>query len=556
MTIGYVGLGAMGNALARRLVGTHPTLVWDLNPKAVETMERAGGRSARDLRHIAEECDVIFLCLPRSKDVESVLFGSGMAEALRPGALVIDQTSGIPAMSAGFAKRLAANSVGMIDAPVAGGVPAALAGSVAIMVSGPDTDIDRALPLLHEISPRVFRCSHRVGDAQASKLVNNCVNSGYRMATLELVALGRKFGLSLPVLTDVLSAGWGANFTAKRLLPALVEGRPSTDFSLALMLKDVNQCLAIAASFGVPMPISSLTRGLMQAGQNLLTPTAGLDEIVDAMEQLAAAPIRPQEKPAPPTQQNGSRPLRIGICSGERLSTATRSAISAGRDVISVSAETLEDAAAPELVIDFTRRAPADFERLAARLAERGIALVDAASGSVPYNLIDSPDIWLCGGSASAFALAGPVLEGSSGRAIHCGAPGSGRIAELVGSAVAICNRAAMYENAWTGLAFGLEPSAMATALNEGSGWSAEGARVLDAMKSGDASSATSLGSIADDMDELMQLALTAGAPLFLAGIVRATVQAEVARTGRNATLDELAPPLLRRGSAARPSQM
>ena len=553
--IGYVGLGAMGNALARRLARGHALLVWDLNPKAVEAMVDVCAEAARDLPHMAAECGIVFLCLPRSANVEKVVFGSGgLIEAVRPGALIIDQTSGVPTQSADFARRLSAGGIGMIDAPVAGGVPAALAGSVAIMVSGPDADVTRAMPILLEISPRVFRCSGRVGDAQAAKLVNNCVNSGYRMATLELVELGRKLGLSLPVLTEVLSTGWGGNFTAKRLLPALVEGRPSTDFSLALMLKDVNQCLEIAATSGVPMPISSLARGLMQAGQNLLAPKAGLDEVVDAIERLAASSIREPAAGAAADAVAADRGTGFGagLVGGDRLSADTFAAIAATPGIVRVSTDDLERGTAPDLVIDLTRRPPAEFRRLAAQLAEQGISLVDAASGSAPSGSIDAPGVWLCGGSASALARARPVLETASGRAIHCGPSGSGRLAELVGSAVAVCNRLIIYENAWTGLAFGLEPAAMATALNEGSGWSAEGALVLDAIRCGAPTTAVRLGDMADEMDELMRLAIATDSPLFVAGAVRAAIQAEATRRGRDATLDALAPPALLTGAATR----
>jgi 3-hydroxyisobutyrate dehydrogenase len=523
LKVGYIGLGAMGSALARRLVHVHPTLVWDLNPKAVAALVQIGAEAAPTTKDLAAECEIVFLCLPRSSDVEHVIFGSGgLAEGLKPGTLIVDQTSGIPSASCAFASRLATLGIGMIDAPVAGGVPAAIAGTVAIMVSGADRDLSRAMPLLQAISPRVYRCSDRVGDAQAAKLVNNCVNSGYRMATLELVALGRMLGLSLPVMTRVLDKGWGSNFTAKRLLPSLIAKRPSTDFALSLMLKDVNQCLAIGMASGAPMPISVLARGLMQAGLNLLSPRAGLDEVVGAIERLTAVSILDAAPEDADFAPGGTPPerSRVGLCGTDRLSAGTLAALQA-HPAIDVLTDDLSSAELPGLIIDFTRRCPAEFQRLASQLAVRGVSLIDIGSVAAPTDPIDMPGAWLCGGSEAAFAMARPVIEATSGAAIHCGPTGSARLAELIAGAVALCNRAIVYENAQAGLKFGLEPSAMATALNEGSGWSAEGALVLEALVTGGSTTCVTLGAMLDELNELMRLAMVNGAPLFIAGTVR-----------------------------------
>lgn len=290
--IGYIGLGAMGGALARRLVQKHPLTVWDLNETAVQALVDQGATAAMSAVAMARECDIVVLCLPRSADVRQVIFGpGGLIEGLAVGTLVIDQTSGTPNETLQMARDLARRGISLIDAPVAGGVPAAQAGSAAIMVSGPDDAYAKAYPFLSAISTKVYRAGSRVGDGQAVKLINNSINSGLRIATLELVALGRKLGLELDAMTDALNAGWGGNFTAKRLLPALLERRPSADFALTLMVKDLNQVIALGSEHGVPLHIANLVRGLMQMAVNTLGNDAGLDDIVGFVETISKASL-------------------------------------------------------------------------------------------------------------------------------------------------------------------------------------------------------------------------------------------------------------------------
>lgn len=281
MKIGYVGLGAMGGALAKWLVEEHSLLVWDLNPAAMERFVALGGTAATSMAQLARDSDVIVTCLPRSAEVEQALFGdAGLAAGLSAGKLVIDQTSGVPDETRRLAARLEAMGVAMLDAPVAGGVPAAAAGRVTIIVSGPDHAQNRAAPVFEAMTSKIYRAGARVGDAQAVKTLNNMLNMINRLSTLELAALGIRLGAPLPMLTDRLNAGLGANFATRTLLPAIVEGRSSGSFALALMLKDNNQAISLGTEMGLPMPLSSLARGILQQNINIIGPEAGLDDIV------------------------------------------------------------------------------------------------------------------------------------------------------------------------------------------------------------------------------------------------------------------------------------
>ena len=302
MRIGYIGLGAMGGALARHLVAKHELTVLDLNRAAVAAFEQLGAVAAGTSKDLARNCEIVLLCLPRSADVERVLFGpDGLTEGLSAGTIVIDQTSGIPDETRRFARLLAERGVSMLDAPVSGAMATAIAGTVSIIASGPKDVFEKAAPILKDISPNVFHCGERVGNGQTMKSVNNMMNAGCRLATLEAVAMGRRYGVPLEAMTEALNHTMGRNFTTQGMLIAIAEGRQSTNFRLALQLKDENQALSMGILEGAPTPLSDIVRGLLQVGVNSLGENAQLEEMIGVIESMAgtrlasaAAPTRHQ----------------------------------------------------------------------------------------------------------------------------------------------------------------------------------------------------------------------------------------------------------------------
>lgn len=288
MRIGYIGLGAMGGALARHLIGKFPLSVFDLNQKAVDSFVELGATAAATPAELARNSDVVLLCLPRSSDVQAVLFGpDGAAAGLSAGKIVVDQTSGVPAETRGFAQQLEEMGVSLFDAPVSGAMATAIAGTISIIASGPEAAFQKALPVLQSISPNVFYCGERVGNGQTMKTVNNMMNVSCRLATLEVVAMGRKLGLPLERMTDAINATTARNYTSQGMLPAIAEGRQSTKFWLALQVKDIHQAIALAADQKVPMPIGAAARSILQIGLNSLGKDAQLEQMIGVIESMA-----------------------------------------------------------------------------------------------------------------------------------------------------------------------------------------------------------------------------------------------------------------------------
>jgi 3-hydroxyisobutyrate dehydrogenase len=296
MKVGYIGLGAMGGALANHLVRKHSLTVLDLNRDAVARFVELGAHGAANGAELARRSEVVVLCLPRSADVKQALFGpNGVAEGLAHGSVVIDQTSGQPEETRAFADQLAERGVAMIDAPVSGAMATAIAGTVSVIASGPRATYDRVRPLLTDISPNVFHVGETVGNGQTMKAVNNMLNGSCRLASLELAAMGRKYGLSMEVMIAALNATTATNFTTRGMFPAIAEGRQSTKFRLVLQLKDAYQAVSMGAEKGVAMPLSSLASGMLQLGVNFMGQDAQLEQIIGFVEQMGATHYVAQE---------------------------------------------------------------------------------------------------------------------------------------------------------------------------------------------------------------------------------------------------------------------
>lgn len=581
MNVGYVGLGAMGGALARRLVSDYSLFVWDLNKKAVDTLVAPGARTVDTLAELGRQCEIVILCLPKSSDVEKVVFGpGGLVEGLSAGKIVIDQTSGIPSQTAAFAERLARLGVALMDAPVAGGVPSALAGSVTIMTSGPDDVFARVEQVLTAISPKVYRASQRVGDGQAVKLINNTMNAGYRFATLELAALGRRLGLSLRAMTNALNQGWARNYSSRQLLPAVVEKRSSADFALALMVKDLNQTLSLATEFGVPMPISNLARGLLQLGLNTTGEDARLDDVVPFMEAVtktrysdvasgesADASVSRWPESSQNTGVIGRHPssvdsadhllerYEVHVFSAEgELSDKFEQAGDGARDIIIhvgsgeadvVNEMSRHDGAAQKsttkkLVIDFTDRTPASVQELSSWLNERNIVLIDACVSGGPGGGIVEPYAVLYGCSAGDLESIRKILGSICSNAVYCGQNGSAHAMRLIVNAIALCNRLVVYENAALGVKLGLSTDALSRIINNGSAWSGEAERILPALSQNGSTTTVSLRQSVIELDLLVQLGFANGAPMFLANEVRAALRHQMNVVREDANLDAM----------------
>ena len=296
MRLGYIGLGNMGGALAARLAPGGDVYAFDMNAEAVAAQVSLGAAAAPDLRSVAKECDVIFLCLPTSAHVRQVIFGpDGLSGDLRPGTVIIDQTSGDPRETRQINDELASLGVDLVDAPVSGGPVRAAQGTIAIMVGCADEQYARVQTLLHRISPNVCRAGE-LGSGHAVKLVNNLVSGIIRWATLEGVALAAKLGVCPQSAVEIMSAGGARNdWMAAVMGPQILNGNLANGFSIGLAHKDLKVACELADAASVPLLLGNLTREIYRMCVN----EWGYDTKVDAtalmMDRMAGTHVVPAD---------------------------------------------------------------------------------------------------------------------------------------------------------------------------------------------------------------------------------------------------------------------
>jgi 3-hydroxyisobutyrate dehydrogenase len=268
MDVGYVGLGSMGGAIARRLLLARKLRVCDLVPERVAALTAAGALPAQDLPSLAAASDLVCLCLPTSLEVREAIFGAaGLRAGLKQGTLVADMTTGDPLATKAMAKELEAGGIDMIDAPVSGGPDGAAAGTLAIMVGASVALFEKVRPVFENVSPNVFHMGE-VGTGQTMKLVNNLLLAGSKAMTYEVMALAVKNGLDAGLCARVLQKSSGRNATTERTLLANIDGVFRATFSLGLMSKDVRLANQLGQDTGVPMLLGRLVQELHQVALN------------------------------------------------------------------------------------------------------------------------------------------------------------------------------------------------------------------------------------------------------------------------------------------------
>jgi len=247
VTVGVVGLGNMGGRIARRLVdGGEDVVGFDLDAARAAD---AGARAAASLSEVASAADVVLLSLPDSPAIEAVI--DAIEGDLREGQVVVDLSTAAPASTIAIHERLAARGVAYVDAGISGGAAGAEAGTLTIMAGGEAEALDAVRPVLAHFAATVHHMGAS-GSGHVAKLINNFLNAISLAATAEAMVAGRKAGLDLRQLLEVINASSGVNFATLNRFPRIVEGDYlEGGLTSDLMAKDVMLYLDLARELGV-----------------------------------------------------------------------------------------------------------------------------------------------------------------------------------------------------------------------------------------------------------------------------------------------------------------
>jgi 3-hydroxyisobutyrate dehydrogenase-like beta-hydroxyacid dehydrogenase len=253
--VGVIGLGNMGGRIARRIRdgGGHRVLGYDASPVAAE---RSGIGVADSVAALMAQVDAAFLSLPDSGVVEAVVYApDGLLASARAGQIVVDLSTADPSSSARIHADLAARDVEFLDAGISGGAAAAEQGSLAIMVGGSPEALETVRGVLDSFASSVYHMGEP-GSGHTAKVLNNFLNAISLAATAEVMVAGRKAGLDLARLLDVLNHSSGVNFATQNRFPRIIEGDYlEGGLTCELMSKDVRLYLELVRQ----LRVSSLT---------------------------------------------------------------------------------------------------------------------------------------------------------------------------------------------------------------------------------------------------------------------------------------------------------
>ena len=254
-TIGFIGLGVMGEAMCRNLARKGPwkVVAFDQKVEPLERLKADGVGVATSLRGIAQAADVIILCLPGGREVEIVTLGaSGLVSMMRPGQTLVDMSTAPPALMRKIAAELTAKGADFADAPIARTRRAAVDGTLSIMVGGTPEIFARIKPLLDTMGNEITHCGD-VGAGQVVKLMNNMVLFETTMALAEAVSIAEASGVDGRLLFETMSKGSADSFALrnhgmKHLLP---QDYPEGAFSVRYAQKDLSYARDLAKAAGI-----------------------------------------------------------------------------------------------------------------------------------------------------------------------------------------------------------------------------------------------------------------------------------------------------------------
>jgi len=297
MDIGFIGLGQMGFHMARRLVEAgHQVLVFDTQRQAMDRLAALGAHARGSSREIADEVETVMASLPTPEVVLSVATGAGgIIEGKRVRRFVDLSTTGA-VMARRIFDAFKARNIVQIDSPVSGGVTGAGKGTLAVMVSGPRSEIAFLEPVLSVIG-RIFFIGEQPGAGQTMKLCNNFLSATAVTATSEAMVMGVKAGLDPRIMLDVINAGTGRNTATEDKFGRVVLPRLfNLGFTTGLMDKDVKLCLAEARALGVPMQIAETVERMLATACAEIGPDKDLTTVVQVVERRAGVEVRAQSE--------------------------------------------------------------------------------------------------------------------------------------------------------------------------------------------------------------------------------------------------------------------
>lgn len=299
MNLAFLGLGAMGEPMARNLAASeHALTVYNRSPERARGITALGATLAASPDEAASAAEIVCTCVSTPEALRVVLLGEeGAIAAARPGTLFIDFSTVDPSTVREIADACANQGCRFLEAPVSGGVKGATAGTLTIMVGGDEADLEHADPVLRLLGQNVFRVGP-IGSASAVKLINQMLVGVHLAVALQAFVVGQRAGVDSQVLYDVVTASTGDSAMLRRGARNLFEDDFSPGFKLDLLLKDLRLATALGDEVGAPLTLAAAARRIYDTARE-----QGLGD-----QDIAAAVFAmPWQRPTADDQQRNEK---------------------------------------------------------------------------------------------------------------------------------------------------------------------------------------------------------------------------------------------------------
>lgn len=293
MNIGFIGLGIMGKPMSKNLLKAgYEVTVCDVVKAAVDELVAAGAKAAATPKEVAQQAEIIITMLPNSPHVKTVVLGeNGVIEGAKKGAIVADMSSIAPLVSREVAQKLAEKGIEMLDAPVSGGEPKAIDGTISVMVGGKQEIFDKCYPVLKAMAGSVVRTGD-IGAGNITKLANQIIVAINIAAVSEALTLASKAGVEPELVYQAIRGGLAGSTVLDSKAPMMMDRNFKPGFRINLHIKDLNNVLETSHGVGVPLP---LTAAVMEMMQSLKVDGFEMEDhssLVKYYEKLAKAEVK------------------------------------------------------------------------------------------------------------------------------------------------------------------------------------------------------------------------------------------------------------------------
>ncbi len=265
MKIGFIGLGIMGKPMAQNLIKKgYSLVVYDVISENIHALTASGAQAAGSAKEAAAQCEVVITMVPNSPHVKAAVMGAnGVLEGAKPGTILIDMSSIAPLASQEVYQACVEKGVEMLDAPVSGGEPKAIDGTLSIMAGGKKDVFDKVYDILMAMGGSAVYCGS-IGAGNTTKLANQIVVAVNIAAVSEAYLLAVKAGVDPELVFGAIKGGLAGSTVMNAKVPMILDRNFKPGFKVDLHIKDLNNALETGHSVGSPLPLTASVMEMLQ----------------------------------------------------------------------------------------------------------------------------------------------------------------------------------------------------------------------------------------------------------------------------------------------------